>query len=166
MLCNNLRRRAFRSSSSIPLPWRIPREVVVPRYAMLKSVSSKSWSNSNDLPIDITKLMLPRSLLQCDSDVECSTSRDCPADSRHDNDRDVVKRNVLCRFRYKHKTLVQAEEMTFHGFDAAFNSWLLVMAVPISRWLERGAKRRQSHVKDAQSIPDKFLRRRNYFLSC
>ena len=61
--------------------------------------------------------------------VKCSACRDSAAYSRHDNGGYVIKRNVCCRFRNEHETLIKTIQVAFVCFDAALDPGLLVMTI-------------------------------------
>ena len=62
-----------------------------------------------------------------DGDIESSGSGDGAADARHDNHGDVVEGDVGGGFRDEHEGFVEAEEVAFVCFDAAFDAGLLVV---------------------------------------
>ena len=66
---------------------------------------------------------------QADCNVKSATGGYGTADSRHGDRGDVVKGNICGWLRHKNESLVKAVEMAFAGFDGAFYSGLLVMAV-------------------------------------
>jgi len=86
------------------------------------------------LPIDVAKLVFATSVFRYDSNVKCSACRYSTTNSRHDNDRYGVERYVGSRLRYEHEALIQAEEVTFVGFDTTLYPRLLMMAAEVFGW--------------------------------
>ena len=84
------------------------------------------------LPVDIAELVFTGTAFERDGYIEGAAGGDCAADAGHDYYGYVVKGDVGCGFRDEHETFVHAEEVTFVGFDAAFDPGLLVMASVIS----------------------------------
>lgn len=60
-----------------------------------------------NLPIDITKLVLSHTTFKSHRDIERSTSRNSPSDTRHGNERNILDLYVGCWFRNEYQTLVQ-----------------------------------------------------------
>lgn len=66
--------------------------------------------------------------LHCNRNVKGAASGYSSTNSRHDNDGDVVERDISRGFRYEHEALIKAKEVSFIGLDAALDTGLLMMA--------------------------------------
>lgn len=84
--------------------------------------------------VDVAKLMIAATAFCGDCDIKRSACGDGTANPRHDDDGDVVEGNVCGWFGDEHEALVQTEEMTFVGFDAAFDARLLMMTEEVFGW--------------------------------
>ena len=80
------------------------------------------------LPIDITELMLTRTAFHRNGDIKGAARRYSSTNAGHDDDGDVVERDVCRRFRYEHEALIEAEEVPLVGLDTTLDTGLLMVA--------------------------------------
>ena len=82
--------------------------------------------------VDVAELVLALTVFELDGDVEGAAGGDGATDAREDDDGNGFKGDVLGGFGHEHEGFVEAEEVAFVGFDAAFDAALGVVAVGLS----------------------------------